>query len=584
MPGDDPHGTALRGRHAIALFEGIDDAVFVHDLDGRILDLNPAACRRLGYSRDELLRMKTTDIDDPQFAVGFEHRLRDQLLQGRLSCEGCHIARDGRRIPVDINSAVIQIDGKPAILAVMRDISARKAAEHRQAAQHAVTRVLAEADRIEDAAPEILWALSERLGWEASAFWLLDPAAGVLRGQCTWDNGSADAMALATVAGASRYARGQGAAGRVWEAGEPIWFADITRVETSPCAELAGRTGARQVFAFPIRSGGAVHGVVALFGRNLPEPDSDFAAQTVSLGSQIGQFLERRRAEDAQRQLQTVLLRSEKLASIGMLSAGVAHEINNPLAYVANNLVVLERDVNGLQTLLDLYESARPALAKVDPETARQAAELAEQIDLAYVRGNVGRILARTREGVDRITRIVQTLRGLARTDPPRMEETRLSDLIDSSLEMARGRMLQHGIVAEVDIAGLPPVRCVAMQIGQVLLNLLINAVQAIEAKPGVEPGRIVLTARQTEEEVCVEVADNGCGIAADQLPRIYDPFYTSKPVGEGTGLGLSITHNIVAGHGGRIEVESTLGVGSRFRVFLPLRADSTHKQPGEPG
>jgi PAS domain S-box-containing protein len=538
--------------------------------------MNPAACRRLGYSREELLQMTTRDVDDPDFASGFEDRVKEQMAMGRLSCEGCHVAKDGRRIPVDINTSIVHIDGKPAVLAVMRDISARKAAERRQAAQHAVTRALAEAATIEAAAPEVLRALGERLGWEGAAFWIIAPGADVLSCLAVWHCGSEDAAALAAAARPLTFARGQGAPGRVWQAGEPIWFPDVTRVETSPRAALAARTGARQVFGFPIRSGEEIRGVVGLFGRNLPDPDGELVALVISVGSQLGLFIERRRAEEAQQQMQAVLIRSEKLASIGLLSAGVAHEINNPLAYVANNLVVLERDMKGLQDVLDLYEGARARLAEVDAETAAKIAAIADQIDLDYIRGNLGRILSKSREGVDRMARIVQGLRSLARTDHPRMEETRVGELIESSVEMARGRIHRRGIRMEVNLDKLPAIRCVSTQIGQVILNLLVNAAQAIEAGPGPATGLITISGRRVDDMVHLEIADNGCGIDPNELPRIFDPFYTSKPVGEGTGLGLSITHNIVTGHGGHIDVDSRPGVGTTFRIALPIQPRGT--------
>lgn len=410
QPLPEPRVLEQRVRHAEALFDGIDDAVFVHDLEGRILDVNPAACRRLGYSREELLRMTTRDIDDAPFATGFRQRLQEQQSRGRLSCEGCHITKDGRRIPVDINTSFIQIGGRPVVLAVMRDIT------------------------------------------------------------------------------------------------------------------------------------------------------------------------ERKNAEEMQRNMHTCLIRSEKLAAIGLLSAGLAHEINNPLAYVANNLVVLERDVKALRDLALLYDAARPRLAEVDPQTAEQARALAEQMDLPYVRDNLERILTRTREGVERMAKIVHGLRGLARTDRPELEETHLPDLLDATLEMVRGMIQRRGIHLELHQENVPRTRCVAAQIGQVLLNLLINAVQAVEARADHGAGRIDVSMKRVDQEVLIEVADNGCGIDAKNLPRIFDPFYTTKPVGEGTGLGLSISHGIITGHGGRIEVDSQLGAGSRFRIYLPL--DSARGSP----
>ncbi|MCC6416923.1 MAG: PAS domain S-box protein, partial [Gemmataceae bacterium] len=269
--------------------------------------------------------------------------------------------------------------------------------------------------------------------------------------------------------------------------------------------------------------------------------------------------------------IRAVAIQNEKLAAIGLLSAGVAHEINNPLAFVANNLAVLERDYKGLVEIVEVYREMETQLAQLNAEAAARVRQLADEADLDYIRANLPRLLARTRDGVDRVTRIVHSLRGLARTDTPRKQDAYLPDLVDTSLEIIRGRMKRRGIELETDYDPVSRVRCVSSQISQVLLNLLVNALQAVEATPPSHPGRIRVRTRRAGEEMLVEVADNGCGIDSDHLSRLFDPFFTTKEVGEGTGLGLSITHNIVAGHGGRIEVDSRPGEGTCFRIYLPI-------------
>jgi PAS domain S-box-containing protein len=274
--------------------------------------------------------------------------------------------------------------------------------------------------------------------------------------------------------------------------------------------------------------------------------------------------------------MRALVNQTDKLASIGLLSAGIAHEINNPLAYVSNNLTVLDKCLRGLAALVDVYEGAQGRLAEADPEAAGRAAALAEEIDLPYVRATVGRVLGRTAEGVRRITRIIQALRGIARTDPGAMEAVNAEDLVEMSLEMVRGRMKQSGIALEVECPAGLTLHCSATQVSQVLLNLLVNAVQAVESADRGEAGKVRLAARTEGREAVIEVADNGCGIDPHDLPRIFDPFFTRKPVGEGTGLGLSISHGIVTGHGGRIEVDSRVGAGSTFRVYLPRTRQAT--------
>ena len=270
------------------------------------------------------------------------------------------------------------------------------------------------------------------------------------------------------------------------------------------------------------------------------------------------------------RRMQAMIVQAEKLASLGLLSAGVAHEINNPLAYVANNLAVLERDCRGLSEVLDAYEQAHPALAAARPELAGRIDQIGEAVDLPYIRANLGQLLSSTRQGVKRISGIVENLRAFARLDQAAVDRVDLRQAIAGSLELIRGQLERCHITVEQQEGGVFPVVCAPAQINQVVLNLLVNAMQAIEAT-GRGAGRIEIETRARGDEVILEVADDGCGIPAEILPRIFDPFFTTKPVGQGTGLGLAISHGIVADHGGRIEVESTPGRGSRFRMILPV-------------
>jgi signal transduction histidine kinase len=153
------------------------------------------------------------------------------------------------------------------------------------------------------------------------------------------------------------------------------------------------------------------------------------------------------------------------------------------------------------------------------------------------------------------------------------MEPASIGDLFESALEMIRGRLRHRNITIEAELGELPRVTCVAPQISQVILNLLINAIQAIEASGRTEGGKIRFQTRREGEFAVLSVYDNGCGIPPDAMPSLFDPFFTTKSVGEGTGLGLSISHGIVTGHGGRIEVESPPGRETCFRVYLPLHA-----------
>jgi PAS domain S-box-containing protein len=268
--------------------------------------------------------------------------------------------------------------------------------------------------------------------------------------------------------------------------------------------------------------------------------------------------------------MQGRIVQAEKLASLGLLSAGVAHEINNPLAYVANNLTVLQRDVSTLAEVLAAYEEARPSLESSHPELVERIARLAVEHDLPYVQEHLEQILKSTRQGIKRVSDIVQNLRGFARLDQAAIDRLDLNGAITSTLELLRGRLSAHQIEVVQNLGEIPQIVCAPAQINQVILNLLLNAQQAITATQR-EGGRIEIGTWASRKEVTLEITDNGCGIPAEVHSRIFDPFFTTKPIGEGTGLGLSISHTIVSDHGGRIELESTRGQGARFRVTLPV-------------
>lgn len=268
---------------------------------------------------------------------------------------------------------------------------------------------------------------------------------------------------------------------------------------------------------------------------------------------------------------QEKLLESEKLASIGQLAAGVAHEINNPIGYVHSNLGSLQEYLSNLFALVDVYERA---LRAPDPLAMRAEVDAArERLDIDFISRDLPQLMTESREGVERVTRIVRDLKDFSRTD----HETawKLTDLhasLDSTLNIVWNE-LRYKAKLEKRYGTLPMVECLHSELNQVFMNLLLNAGQAIE-----EQGTIFVSTGQGEGTVWIEIADTGNGIPPDMLQHIFDPFFTTKPVGTGTGLGLSISYGIVAKHNGRIEVESEPGEGTRFRVTLPVRRS---KRPG---
>jgi signal transduction histidine kinase len=446
---------------------------------------------------------------------------------------------------------------------VFHDITRRKKAERRLAAQYETTRVLAEAETPAQANAKILETICEKLDWDFGAFWRVDSHTQRLRCAAMWHRPTAPVPNFEALTRTLRYERGVGLPGRVWADCEPAWLAEIAEDANSPRRSAAREDGLQSAFAVPIVLLGECLGVLEFFSHEARPPDLLILEMMTSLGTQIGQFIERH-------QMRGRVIQSEKLASLGMLSAGVAHEINNPLAYVSNNLAVIERDVRFLLSILAIYEKAGPGLATTQPELLHQVDRLAAEFDLNYVKENMGKILRSTRHGIKRVADIVQNLRGFARLDQAAVDQADVHEALRTAVEMLRGRLDRRNISVEERLGELPLVAGSPAQLNQVFLNLLVNAMQAIESTHR-DDGRIAITTEANNGEIIVEVADNGCGIADENLPQIFDPFFTTKNVGDGTGLGLSITHGMVQDHGGRLEVESVPGQGTRFRVFLPV-------------
>jgi two-component system, NtrC family, sensor kinase len=566
--------SALREQTQIlqSVLDCMGDGVVVADPNARFLVFTPAAERMLGQGRIESLPEEWSrryEIFLPDRATLYP--VEDLPLMRAIRGQATDQAELYIAYPSRDNGTYILVTGRPLRdengelrggVVVFHDITRRKKSERRLAVQYETTRVLAEADTPAQANAKILEIICESLDWDYGAFWRVDAHAQRLRCAAVWHRSMASAPQFEALTRKLDYPRGVGLTGRVWASAQPAWIPEIARDTNSPRRAAAAADGLHSAFAVPIVLRGECLGVLEFFSREFRPPDLAILEMMNSLGTQIGQFIERY-------QMRARVIQSEKLASLGMLSAGVAHEINNPLAYVSNNLAVLERDVRFLLMLLAIYEKADLSLTATEPELVRQASRLAAEFDLTYVKDNMGKILRSTRQGVKRVADIVQNLRGFARLDQAAVDQADIHEALKTALEMVRGRLDRRHITVEENLGNLPLVAGSAAQLNQVFLNLLVNAMQAIESTHR-EDGRIVISTEANNGEIVVEVADNGCGIPDEILPQIFDPFFTTKDVGDGTGLGLSITHSMVQDHGGRLEVESVLGVGTRFRVFLP--------------
>jgi two-component system NtrC family sensor kinase len=261
----------------------------------------------------------------------------------------------------------------------------------------------------------------------------------------------------------------------------------------------------------------------------------------------------------------------EKHASLGQIAAGVAHEINNPVGYVSSNLSTLSSYMDTLFGVIAGYEAAASSGFPATGEPKRPS----EQADVAFLREDIGLLLKETRDGVDRVRRIVQDLRDYSRGGAEdEWELTDLHEVLRRTVNIVRGDM-KHKIAFELEPGTVPPVECLPHRMNQVFLNLVVNAGQAIA-----ERGTVRITSGRDGEWAWFRVQDDGCGIPSEHLGRIFEPYFTTKPVGQGTGLGLSVSYAIVRRHGGYIEVESEAGSGTVFTVRLPLTQPRPDSMP----
>ncbi|MBI5784429.1 MAG: histidine kinase [Rhodocyclales bacterium] len=257
------------------------------------------------------------------------------------------------------------------------------------------------------------------------------------------------------------------------------------------------------------------------------------------------------------------LLQSEKLASIGQLAAGVAHEINNPIGFVNSNLGTLKNYTAQLFELLDEYVQAE---SKLPAETVQRLATAKQTADLDFVREDMTSLIAESMDGTARVRRIVQDLRDFSRPGDSEWKSVDLHTCIDSTLNVVWNEIKFKAEVVR-EFGQLPPVECLPFQLNQVFLNLLVNAAQAIP-----ERGTITLLTACDGDHVSISVADTGTGMPPEVRDRIFDPFFTTKPVGKGTGLGLSVAYGIIEKHGGRIDVDTAPGKGTTFTIRLPVK------------
>jgi PAS domain S-box-containing protein len=528
----------------------IGDAVLSTDADGRITYLNPVAERLVGWTAEEAAGRPLSDV----FRVVNEQTrqpvenplvraLTERVVVG-LANQTVLIARDGSERPIDDSAAPIRDAGGRVVggVLVFRDISDRRRAEQQRNARLAVTHALSEAATVEDGAGGVLRAVCENLGWDVGLFWAVKEQAETLACRQSWHRPGVPVEEFERASRGRTFAKGEGLPGRVWATGKPAWVLDIAHDTNFPRLAPAVSHGLHSAFACPVIVGEQTLGVIEFFTRRIREPDAGLLEMMNTVAGQVGQFLERRRAEEALREADR--RKDEFLATL-------AHELRNPLAPMRNALQVIQ-------------------MAGNDAAAVGQAREMMER-------------------QMRHLVRLVDDLLDLSRVTRGKLELRKqrvdLAAVVRTAVETSRPLIEAAGHHLTITLPPQPvfldgdPVR-----LAQVFSNLLNNAAKYTE-----RGGHIWLTAGRQGGDAVVSVRDSGLGIPREMLGKVFELFTqvdrTLEKAQGGLGIGLTLVRRLAEMHGGSVEAKSEgYGHGSEFTVRLPamLTAPAPDEGAGE--
>jgi PAS domain S-box-containing protein len=543
------------------IFEQAAVGVSMVDIGGRFVRSNPAFCTITGYTDDELRGRHVSEVSHPDDFKQEVEGIRS-LRSGQATtyaCEKRYLRKDGGAVWASLHASVLRdASGQPhGFIGVVQDITEMKRAEeelrrHRDRLEERVaerTARLSESEEryrvlfnsgndivivhawAEEGAPgklvEVNGVARERLGYTREEF------LGMTSREIESPEGAYDVPAVIR---------------QLAEKGHAV-FETVARAKD-------GRGIPVEVSAHRFNLGGKP--LVLSVARDITERKRAEAALRESA----------RRLERAHRQLQehqAQLVQSEKMAGLGLLAAGVAHEINNPVGFITSNLGTLADYVGIFKRLLREFEALAAATAEADRAAiAARIEALRRDEDLPFLEKDIDNLLRESQDGARRVAEIVQALRSFARPDEGERVEVNLNEGIEATLKLVWNEIRYTCRVTQ-RLGLIPAVLCHPGQLNQVFLNLILNAAQAIPSQ-----GEITIETAAEQDQVIVRISDTGKGIPPEHIPKLFTPFFTTKPVGKGTGLGLFISYGIVCKHNGTITVNSEVGKGTTFTVRLP--------------
>ncbi|MCK0511414.1 ATP-binding protein [Aromatoleum buckelii] len=529
-----------------------------------IVMANRITAQALGYSADELLAMTITDIESSLQDVFYWEDVRNGQYREIESHEGLYHCADASMLNVVKSVRVVDHGGAPLLLVQARDVQNERKVE--DALEQTLSQLRATLESTGNGILVIdghgrissmnrlfstMWHIPDDLLLERN-----DAAIIEFMAEHVVESESCRARLQAIVDSSETEDLLRLGDGRVFECkSRPQYLGERIVGRVFGYNDITQRTHAEE----------ALRDSRDRLEERVRERTAELeTANATLLAEKMRQEVLIRKLEEAQNQL----LQSEKMASIGQLAAGVAHEINNPIAFVNSNLGTLQRYTNDMLKLLAAYEQLEETLAA---DKLRDLDELKKEVDAAYLSEDIASLLSESLDGLQRVKRIVQDLKDFSHVDRSEREWANLETGLESTLNVVWNELKYKAEVVK-EYGNPPQIECFPSQINQVFMNLLINAAHAIDNR-----GRITLRTGHDAHNVWVEVKDTGKGIKPEHVGRIFEPFFTTKAVGKGTGLGLSLSYGIVHKHGGRIEVRSEVGTGSTFRVVLPRNTGAGH-------
>jgi len=534
-----------------SLYELSPLGIALTDMNGHYIEFNEAFRLICGYPEAELKAIDYWTLTPKEYEADEISQLESLTKTGHYGpYEKEYVRKDGTRVPLCLNGLIVTgQDGQKYIWSIVQDITDRRLAE----------------SRMRERADKDLYASSIKyqMLFESSrdALMILTPP--------SWNFTAANKATLQMFGATSMEDFIQYKAWELSPEKQPDGYDSTAKAYEN--IEITLREGSHFFEWDHLRLSGQPFFADVMLTRM--EDEGKFfilaSVRDITDRKQNEAALQKEKSEQALlikklEETQTQLIQSDKLASIGQLAAGVAHEINNPIGYVYSNLGTLKKYVQDMLSLLDVYEQIETKV--FDTEQLVQIKETKERLDIAYLKDDLRVLIDESKDGITRVKKIVQSLKDFSHADS--VDEWQLSNLhqgLDSTLNIVNNEIKYKANVIK-EYGDIPDVECLPSQLNQVFMNLLVNAAHAIEDR-----GSITIRTDQQEHEVRVEISDTGKGIPPENLQKIFEPFFSTKPIGKGTGLGLSLSYGIIQKHRGRIEVSSEVGKGSSFRVYIPI-------------